>query len=157
MPRRTDDLTDRIVLCILSVSSTAVCLFVRRSLFGETCRQRTHDSARFFLFHFIKAEEECHSSRIQIANTFWNVNRRIFSHKAPWGILRAWVDIFRNTRGTSGSPVRSDEQVGNLVFLRHKKNRVNPQRARRLQAQNRLSTSSSNRDISSVTHTRGPF
>lgn len=34
--------------------------------------------------------------------------------------------------GVYGSPVTSDKQVGNLVFLRHKKNPENPQRAKDL-------------------------
>lgn len=71
-----------------------------------------------------------------------------------WGILIVWGDIFRCTRLSLGSPVTSDKQVGNLVLQRHKKNHMNPQWARRLQAQNGLSTSFPNKDFSmSHTHT----
>lgn len=70
-----------------------------------------------------------------------------------WGILIVWGDIFRCTRLSLGSPVTSDKQVGNLVLQRHKKNHMNPQWARRLQAQNGLSTSFPNKDFS-VSHTQ---
>lgn len=70
-----------------------------------------------------------------------------------WGILIVWGDIFRCTRLSLGSPVTSDKQVGNLVLQRHKKNHMNPQWARRLQAQNGLSTSFPNKDFS-MSHTQ---
>ncbi len=106
------------------------------------------------VFSLIKVEENVTAAAELKQKTSSEMSTRHFLTKHWWGILRLWVDIFRCTRGSLGSPVTSDKQVGNLVFLRHKKNHVNPQRAWRLQAQNSLSTSFSNQDISSVTHTR---
>lgn len=85
-------------------------------------------------FNSIKAEENVAAAAELKQQTSSEMSTRHFLTKHWWGILTAWVDIFRCTRGSLGSPVTSDKQVGNLVFLRHKKNHVNPQWAWRLQA-----------------------